>query len=186
MHGTALLNSWNIVNKVKRAFNPLAKPATYSEFITFLVNQSETHDIATPHKRIVRHAHKASFDSISDGNDNLTDDKDSVLDEVMAHMSIQNEPMSEETVNALQVFSTFQRHCNGPAWARDPEAEIPHPLYSEVSKELHIAWSREDSKTRKRILQCKQQAPKQGAKKNAVLGVYMIAVDGYASESNAS
>jgi hypothetical protein len=48
-----------------------------------------------------------------------------VLDEVLAHMSVQNEPMSEETVNALQVFSTFQRRRNGPARQRDPEAEIP-------------------------------------------------------------
>jgi hypothetical protein len=31
-----------------------------------------------------------------------------VIDEVLAHMSVQNEPMSEETVNALQVFSTFK------------------------------------------------------------------------------
>jgi hypothetical protein len=86
----------------------------------------------------------------------------------------------------LQVFSTFQRRRNGPARARYPEAKIPHPLYSEVSKELRIAWSREDSKIKKCILQCKQQAPKQGAKKNAELGVYMTAADGYASESDAS
>jgi hypothetical protein len=104
----------------------------------------------------------------------------------MSHMSIQNKPRSEETVNALQVFSTFQQRRNGPARARDPEAEIPHPLYSEVSQELKSAWSREDPKIKKRILQCKQQAPKQGAKKNAKLGVYMIAADGYASESDAS
>jgi hypothetical protein len=85
--------------------DPLAKPATYSEFIIFLVAQSKTHDIAIPYKRSTRHAHKANFDSVSDGNNDLSnDDKDSVLDEVMAHMSIQNEPMSEDTVNALQVF----------------------------------------------------------------------------------
>jgi hypothetical protein len=44
------------------------------------------------------------------GNDNSNDredDEDSVLYEVLAHMSVQNKPMSEETVNALQVFSTF-------------------------------------------------------------------------------
>jgi hypothetical protein len=101
-------------------------------------------------------------------------------------MLMQNEPMSEETVNALQVFSTFQRRRNGPARARDPEAEIPHPLYSEVSKELRIAWSHVDAKIKKRILQCKLQTPKQVAKKNAELGVYMIAADGYASDSDAS
>jgi hypothetical protein len=50
MHNTALLNSWNTVNEVKHAVNPLAKPATYSEFINFLVSQSKTHDIATPYK----------------------------------------------------------------------------------------------------------------------------------------
>jgi hypothetical protein len=94
--------------------------------------------------------------------------------------------MSGKTVNALQVFSAFQRRYNGPARARDPEAKIPHPLYSEVFKELRIAWSREDSKIKERILQCKQQAPKQGAKKNAKLGVYMIAADGYAYDSDAS
>jgi hypothetical protein len=135
MNGTALLNSWNTVNEVKCAVNPLAKPATYSEFITFLVSQSKTHDIATPYKQSVRHSHKANFDSFSDGNDDFTDDDDSVLDKVMAHMSIQNKPMSEEIVSALQVFSTFQKRRNGPARVRDPDAEIPHPLYSEVSKE---------------------------------------------------
>jgi hypothetical protein len=51
---------------------------------------------------------------------------------------------------------------------------------------LRIAWSREDSKIKKCILQCKQQAPKQGAKKNAKLGVYMIEADRYASEPDAS
>jgi hypothetical protein len=186
MHDTASLNSWNTFNEVKRAVNPLAKPATYSEFIIFLVSQSKTHDIATPYKQSTRHAHKANFDSFSDSNDDFSDDDDSVLDKVMAHMSIQNEPMSEDIVNALQVFSTFQKRRNGPARVRDPEAEIPHPLYSEESKELRIAWSREDSKIKKRILQCKQQAPKQGDKKNAELGVCMIEADGYASESNAS
>jgi hypothetical protein len=112
-------------------------------------------------------------------NNEENNNDDSILNEVIAHMSVQNEPMSEETVNTLQVFSTFQQRCNGPARARDPEAEIPHPLCSEVSKELCIAWSREDSKIKKRILQCKEQAPKQGAKKNAKLGIYMIAADGY-------
>jgi hypothetical protein len=75
MHDTALLNSCNTVNEVKRTVNPLAKPATYNEFITFLVNQSKTHDIATPYKRNVRHAHKTNFDSFSDGNDDLNDDE---------------------------------------------------------------------------------------------------------------
>jgi hypothetical protein len=50
---------------------------------------------------------KANFDSFVDDSNELDDDEDSVLDEVVAHMSVQNEPMSEETVNALQVFSTF-------------------------------------------------------------------------------
>jgi hypothetical protein len=99
---------------------------TYSEYFSFLINQSKTHDLATPFKRGARHAHKANFDSFIDGNDEESNDDDSVLDEVIAHMSIQNKPMSEETVNALQVFSTFQRRCNGPARARDPEAELPH------------------------------------------------------------
>jgi hypothetical protein len=65
MHDTVLLNSWNTVSEVKRAVNPLAKPATHSEFITFLVAQSKTHDIATPYKRSTRHAHKANFDHIA-------------------------------------------------------------------------------------------------------------------------
>jgi hypothetical protein len=109
-----------------------------------------------------------------------------VLDEVLAHMSVQNEPMSEETVNALQVFSTFQRRRNGPARQRDPEAEIPPEIYRDLSRELKSAWSREDPKIKKRILQCKQQTTKQGAKKNAELGNYMIEADGYTSESDAS
>jgi hypothetical protein len=41
-------------------------------------------------------------------------------------------------------------------------------------------------KIKKRILQCKQQTTKQGAKRNAELGVYMIESDGYTSESDAS
>jgi hypothetical protein len=186
MHDTALLNSWNTVNEVKRAMNPGAPPATYSEFYTFLVKQAKTHDIAIPFKRSTRHAHKANFDSFSDGNNERDDDKDSVLDEVLTHMSVQNEPMSEETVSALQVFTTFQRQRNGPARQRDSEAEIPPEIYRDVSRELKSAWSRGDPKIKKRILQCKQQTTKQGAKKNAELGVYMIEADGYTSESDAS
>jgi hypothetical protein len=109
-----------------------------------------------------------------------------VLDEVIAHMPVQNESMSEETVNALQVFSTFQQRRNGPARQRDPEAEIPPEIYRYVSRELKSAWSREDPKIKKRILQCKQQTTKQCARKNAELGGYMIEADGYTSESDAS
>jgi hypothetical protein len=47
MHDIALLNSWNTVNEVKRAMNPNAPSATYSEFYTFLAKQAKTHDIAT-------------------------------------------------------------------------------------------------------------------------------------------
>jgi hypothetical protein len=130
MHDTAILNSWNTVNEVKRAMNPSAPSATYSEFYTFLVTQAKTHDIAIPFKRSTHHAHKANFDSFSDDNNERDDDEDSVLDEVLAHMSVQTEPMSEETVNALQVFSTFQQRRNGPARQRDPEAEIPLCLVS--------------------------------------------------------
>jgi hypothetical protein len=187
MHDTALLNnSWNIVNEVKRAMNPVAPSATYSEFYTFLVTQAKTHDIAIPFKRSTHHAHKANFDSISDNSNELKDDVDSVLDEVLAHMLVHNEPMSEETINALQAFSTFQRRHNGPACQRDPEAGIQPEIYRDVSRELKSAWSFEDPKIKKRILQCKQQATKQGAKKNAELGVYMIEADGYTSESDAS
>jgi hypothetical protein len=64
------------------------------------------------------------------------DDEDSLLDEVLAHMSVQNEPMSEETVNALQVFSTFQRQRNGSARQRDLEAEIPPEIYRDVAVEI--------------------------------------------------
>jgi hypothetical protein len=186
MHDTVLLNSWNTVNEVKRAMNPSAASATYSEFYTFLVTQAKTHDIAIPFKRSIRHAHKANFDSFSDSNNECDTDEDSVLDEVLAHMSVQNKPTSEETVNALQVFSTFQRQHNGPARRRDPEAEIPPEIYRDVSRELKSAWSREDPKIKKHILQCKQQTTKQGAKKNAELGLYMIEADGYTSESDAS
>jgi hypothetical protein len=128
MHNTALINSWNTVNEVKRTMNPNAPAATYTEFYTFLAKQAKTHDIATPFKRSVRHAHQANFDSSNDRKD----DEDSVLDEVLAHMLVQNVPMSEETVNALQVFSTFQRRRNGPACQRDPEAEIPPKIYRDV------------------------------------------------------
>jgi hypothetical protein len=94
--------------------------------------------------------------------------------------------MSEETINPLQVFSTFQRQRNGPAIQRDPETEIPPEIYRDVSRELKSAWSREDTKIKKPILQCKQQTTKKGAKKNSELGVYMIEADGYTSESDAS
>jgi hypothetical protein len=177
MHDTALLNSWNTVNEVKRAMNPSAPSATYSEFCSLLITQAKTHDIAFPFKRSTRHAHKTNFDSFSDDNNEREDDEDSVLDEVLAHMLVQNEPMSEETVNALHVFSTFQRQRNSPARKRDPEAEIPPEIYRDVSRELKSAWSREDHKIKKRILQYKQQTTKQGAKKNTELGVYMIEAD---------
>jgi hypothetical protein len=149
MHDTALLNSWNTVNEVKRTMNPGGPSATYSEFYTFLVTQAKTYDIAIPFKRSTRHAHKANFDSFSDDNNEHENFKDSVLDEVIAHMSVQNEPMSEETVNELQVFSTFQRQHNGPDCQRDPEAEIPPEIYRDVSRELKSAWSREDPKIKK-------------------------------------
>jgi hypothetical protein len=180
VNDTALLNSWNSINEVRRALSPgMPVTVTYLEYFSFLINQSQTHDLATPLKRVTHHAHQTRQAHQADFDHGDTDeeenDDDSVLDEVLAHMSLQNEPLSEETVNALQVFSTFQRKRNGPPRARDPEAEIPPALYSEVSRELRIAWSREDTKIKKRILQCKHQAtPKQGAKKNAELGVYML------------
>jgi hypothetical protein len=39
MQDTALLNSWNTINEVKRAMNPNAPAATYTEFYTFLANK---------------------------------------------------------------------------------------------------------------------------------------------------
>jgi hypothetical protein len=49
----------------------------------------KTHDIAIPFKRSTRHAHKKNFDSFSDDNKEYDDDEDSVLDKVLAHMSVQ-------------------------------------------------------------------------------------------------
>jgi hypothetical protein len=110
MHDIALLGSWNTVNEVKHAMNPGAPSATYSEFYTFLIKQAKTHDIAIPFKRSTRHAHKANFDfTFVDDSNEHDDDEDSVLGEVLAHMSVQNEPMSEETVNALQASSRSLR-----------------------------------------------------------------------------
>jgi hypothetical protein len=77
MHDTALLNSWNTVNEVKRAMNPSAPSSTYSEFYTFLVTQAKTHDIDIPFKRSTRRAHEANFDSFSDGNNACDEDEDS-------------------------------------------------------------------------------------------------------------
>jgi hypothetical protein len=139
MHDIALLNIWNTVNEVKRAMNPNAPLATYLEFYTFLAKQAKTHDIATPFKRSICHAHQANFDSVNDDSNEHENDEDSVLDEVLAHMPVQNEPMSEETVNALQVFSTFRRRRNGPARQRDPEVEIPPEIYRDESRELKSA-----------------------------------------------
>jgi hypothetical protein len=87
MQNTALLNSWNTVNEVKRAMNPGAPSATYFEFYTFLVKLTKAYDIATPFKRSIRHAHQANFDSVIDASNEREDDEDSVLDEVLAHMS---------------------------------------------------------------------------------------------------
>lgn len=108
MYNTALLNSWNTIIEVKRAVNPHATPATYSECMHFLVNQSKTHDIATLFKRSSRHAHRTNFDSFTDSNDGTDGDDDSVLGEFIALMSIQSEPMSKDIISALQVYSTFQ------------------------------------------------------------------------------
>ena len=92
----------------KRAINPGAPAASYGEFYTFLVNQSKTHDLATPFKRSQRHANQTRFDTFEDGSNDHDNGEDSVLNEVIAHMSVQDQPMSEEVVSALQVFSTFQ------------------------------------------------------------------------------
>jgi hypothetical protein len=186
MHDTALLNSWNTVNEVKRAMHPGGPPASYDEFYNFLMKQSKIHDIATPYKRSQRHANQTRFDTFEDGSNSNDNDEDNGLNEFIANMSVQDQPMSEEVVSALNVFSTFQRRRNGPARQRDPESEIPQPLYSEVSRELKSVWSREDNKIKKRILQCKQQVPKKDAKKNSELGVYMMDSEGYASDSDAS
>jgi hypothetical protein len=84
VHDTALLNSWNTVNEVKRAQNPgMPVTVTYSEYFSLLINQSKTHDLAIPFKKGTRHAHKANFDSFSDGNDEENNDDDSVLDELL-------------------------------------------------------------------------------------------------------
>jgi hypothetical protein len=66
--------------------NPKAAAATYTEFYTFLAKQAKTHDIATPFKRSIRHAHHANYDSGNDSSNDHKDDEDSVLDEVLAHM----------------------------------------------------------------------------------------------------
>ena len=62
---------------------------------------------------------------------------------------------------------------------------IPQPLYGELSRELRMAWSREPNDIKERILNIKQQAPKQGAKKKVDLGVYMIESEGYESDASA-
>ncbi|OEU23369.1 hypothetical protein FRACYDRAFT_233542 [Fragilariopsis cylindrus CCMP1102] len=122
-------------------------------------------------------------------DDVIGDDDDCVLDGFLAHMSVSNEPMRADAVNALQVYSTFQqqrRRNNGPPRVRDPDSvEIPQPLYGELSRELRMVWSREPYDIKKRILNIKQQVPKQGAKKNVDLGVYMIESEGYESDASA-
>ena len=193
MHDTTLLNSWNTFTEVKRAqqlFTGITTVLTYTEYLESLMRQSKLRDlIATSFKRPTRHAHKTNFDSFYESNDDVGDDDDSVLDEFLALMSVSNEPMSEDAVNALQVYSTFQqqrRRNNGPPRVRDPDSvEIPQPLYGELSRELRMAWSREPNDIKERILNIKQQAPKQGAKKNVDLGVYMIESEGYESDASA-
>jgi hypothetical protein len=186
-HDTALTNSWNTVNEVRRAVGgKSATPSTYNDFYTFLVTQSKTHDLTTPFKRSTRHANQTIIDTFDFGSNDSDIDNDSVINDFIANMSVQNQPMTEEVVNALQVFSTFQRCRNGPARQRDLDSEIPQPLYGEVSRELRSAWSREDNKIKKRILQCKQQVTKKDATKNSELGVYMMDSEGYASDSDAS
>ena len=89
MHDTALLNSWNTVNRIKCAVHPhgTSSSATYSEFKHFLANQSKTYDIATPFKRSTRHAHQADFNSFIDSNNDPNDDDDSVLEEAEVIMN---------------------------------------------------------------------------------------------------
>jgi hypothetical protein len=186
-HDTALTNSWNTVNEVRRAVGgSSATTPSYNDFYTFLLTQSKTHDLSIPLKRSTRHANQSIIDTLDHGDNDNDNDDDSIINDFIANMSVQDQPMTEEVVNALQVFSTFQRRRNGPARQRDPDSEIPQPLYGEVSRELRTAWSREDNKIKKRILQCKQQVPKKDAKKNSELGVYMMDSEGYASDSDAS
>lgn len=66
----------------------MAVTVTYSEFITFLTHQSKTHNLAAPYKQSTHHTHKANFDSFINRNDDTGDDDDSVLKEVIAHISI--------------------------------------------------------------------------------------------------
>ena len=112
VHDSALSNAWITVNEVRRAANPTSPATTYSEYYNFLVNQSKTHDIATPLKRKQRHAHMGKIDSFTNDSNDVDDDEDSVLEEIIAQMSIQNEPMNEDVLNALQVYSTVQRRRN--------------------------------------------------------------------------
>jgi hypothetical protein len=94
MHDTALTNSWNTVNEVRRAVGGKITPPSYSDFYTFLVTQSKTHDLATPFKRSTRHANQSIIDILDYGSNDNDNDDDSAINDFIANMSVQDQPMT--------------------------------------------------------------------------------------------
>ena len=181
----ALVNSWIQKTEAKRAhaLPGASTNVTYTEYLKFLMQQAKVHDLSTPFKRPTRHAHQA--ESFYNDNDNGVHDEeeDDVYSDFIAHMSISNETMSNE--QTVLAFAAYQRN-RPPPKPRDPEADIDQPLYGGLTRELRIAWGRETTENRKKILaQNKNKSPKQGAKKNSELSVYMGQSEGYDSEASA-
>ena len=180
----ALSNSWVQKTEAKRA-NALPGAPTavsYTEYLKFLMQQSKVHDLNTPFKRPTRHAHQA--ESFYNDNDNgVIDGEDDGTSDFIANMSISGETMSNE--QTVLAFAAYQRN-RPPPRPRDPEADIDQAIYSKCSREFRIAWSKEPTDIKKQILkQNNNKSPKQGAKKNSELAVYMGQSEGYETDTSA-
>jgi hypothetical protein len=84
-HDTALTNSWNTVRRAVGGSS--ATPPSYSDFYTFLVTQSKTHDLATPFKRSTRHANQSIIDTLDHGSNDNDNDDDSIINDFIANIS---------------------------------------------------------------------------------------------------
>ncbi|OEU07101.1 hypothetical protein FRACYDRAFT_251830 [Fragilariopsis cylindrus CCMP1102] len=180
----ALSNSWVQKTEAKRAHALPGAPVvvSYTEYLKFLMQQSKVHDLSTPFKRPTCHAHQA--ESFYNDNDNgVIDGEDDGTSDFIANMSISGETMSNE--QTVLAFAAYQRN-RPPPRPRDPEADINQAIYSKCSREFRIAWSKEPTDIKKQILkQNNNKSPKQGAKKNSELAVYMGQSEGYDTDTSA-
>ena len=186
MTDSALINSWQSCQDSKRgsALAGSSRPVTYYEYITFLIKSAKNHDLYTPYKKPSRQAHQATSESFYDEEMNVDyGDTDDGIDEFLAHMSVSNEPMTEHAESTMQAYAAFQKNRRPPR-ERDPDTEIPKPIFEKCPRDLRIAWSKAPNDIKKQILKIKNHPTKQGAKKNSELGVYISDFEGYDSDAS--